>query len=345
MKKLLYTAAAVCLAAAFFITTVHAQPVMSAKCCILIDTDTGEVLYEHQADRASLIASTTKIMTAVVALEHAELNTKFEIPAQAAGIEGSSMYLKVGEILTVEELLYGMMLQSGNDAAIALALACSGSVEEFVALMNLKAQELQLQNTHFENPNGLDGEKHYSSARDLAKLTQYALQNEVFARIVATKTKTVAGRTLTNHNRLLWRCDGCVGVKTGYTKAAGRTLVSAAERNGRRLIAVTLCDGNDWQDHRTLYDYGFSLYQQKTIVQKGEPVAKISLMNGQNISLLAAENVDYFLKEGEKVTVTVDYPKSAFESGEAYSAAGYGTVYLGSRKIATIELLWGDGSA
>lgn len=345
MRKFLYTAAAACLAAAFLITTVYAQPTTSAKCCILIDADTGEVLYGQHADQKSLIASTTKIMTALVVLEHLPPEQKFTIPAEASDIEGSSMYLKVGESLTVEELLYGLMLQSGNDAAVALALACSGSVKEFVALMNLKAQELGLQNTHFENPNGLDGAKHYSSARDLAKLTQYALNNEAFAKIVATKTKTVAGRALTNHNRLLWTCDGCIGVKTGYTKAAGRTLVSAAERNGRRLIAVTLCDGNDWHDHKTLYDYGFSLYSQKTIVQKGEAAAQISLMNGKKISLLAAENVNFMLKEGEKVTITVNYPKNAFEGGEVYSVAGYGSVYLGNRKIATIELLWGNCDA
>lgn len=343
--KFIYSAAAFCLAAAFLITTGSAAPSTSAKCCIVMDADTGEVIYEHEADQKALIASTTKIMTAVVALEHLPLDQKFKIPAQACNIEGSSMYLKVGEELTVEELLYGMMLQSGNDAAIALALACSDSVREFVALMNLKAQELHLTQTHFENPNGLDGETHHSSARDLAKLTQYAMKNETFSKIVSTKAISVSGRSLTNHNRLLRQCDGCIGVKTGYTKAAGRTLVSCAERNGRRIIIVTLCDSNDWKDHAQLYDYAFSRFERKTVLCKGEKVAEIPLIDGGTTSLIAAENVEFSLANNEKVTVKIDYPQIAFAAGEKNTLAGYGSVYLGERKIATIQLLWGDCDA
>ena len=151
-----------------------------------MDADTGRVLYAHNIDRRSLIASTTKIMTAVVVLEHCSADTVYTVPAQATNIEGSSIYLKEGEKLTIRELLYGMMLHSGNDAAIALALACSDSVPEFVALMNLKAQKLGLQDTHFDNPNGLDSETHYSTAADLANLTRYALQNNEFVRMVET---------------------------------------------------------------------------------------------------------------------------------------------------------------
>ncbi len=342
MFKSFYRAAAAFLAAAFLLIGASAAPSTSANCVILMDADTGKVLHEQNADAQALIASTTKIMTALVALEHLPLDMEFQIPSEASNIEGSSMYLKAGEILTIEAMLYGLMLHSGNDAAVALALACSGSVEEFVALMNLKAQKLGLQNTHFENPNGLDGKMHYSCARDLAVLTQHALENEAFAKIVATKTITIANRTLTNHNRLLWSCEGCIGVKTGYTKAAGRTLVSAAERNGRRLIAVTLCDGNDWKDHIRLYEYGFSKYENKTVIQQGEIVLWLPLMNGQKAALHAAENVDYMLAEGEKISVKADYPQIAFASGEAGTAAGSAGVYIGTKKIATINLLWGD---
>lgn len=307
-----------------------------------MDADTGRVLYEAQADRRSLIASTTKIMTALVAIEHLPLETEFQIPQEATGIEGSSMYLQPGETLTVYELLCGMMLHSGNDAAVALALVCAGSVSEFVDLMNVKAQKLGLKNTHFENPNGLDGETHYSTARDLAVLTCHALENESFAKIVATKSMTAAGRSLTNHNRLLWSCEGCIGVKTGYTKAAGRILVSAAERNGRRLVAVTIHDRNDWNDHARLYDYGFSLYQIKTILQAGQTAAHVPSVHGASVPLVAEEPVEHAVLDGEEITVKVDYPKIAFSVGEAGTFAGTGSVYVGTKKIAVIRLLWGE---
>lgn len=260
--KVLYRAAAALFAAAFLLMTASAKTTTSARSCILMDAQTGKILYEYNADAKSLIASTTKIMTALVVLEHLPLKMEYIIPPEATEIEGSSMYLKPGECLTVEELLYGLMLQSGNDAAVALALACSDSMDEFVALMNLKAQQLGLLDTHFENPNGLDGKTHYSTARNMAQLARYALENETFLKIVSTKSIRFGERCLTNHNRLLWMCEGCIGVKTGYTRAAGRTLVSAAERNGRRLIVVTLCDGNDWNDHMRLYEFGFSVRKE-----------------------------------------------------------------------------------
>lgn len=167
------------------------------------------------------------------------------------------MYLKPGETVTVEELLYGLMLCSGNDAALALA-DCCGGLEEFVQAMNDKAAELGMQDTSFANPNGLDDEDHYSTARDMAVLAAYAAQNPTFRRICSTRTATVGSRTMTNHNKLLSQVEGCIGMKTGYTKAAGRTLVSCAQRDGCRLVAVTLCDGNDWADHKSLYEMGFA---------------------------------------------------------------------------------------
>lgn len=330
-----------CLIALALLLPVHAAPETSAQSAILIDADTGQVLYEHNADTPSLIASTTKIMTALVALEHLPPEQEVTIPKEAVGIEGSSLYLQAGEKLTVEALVYGLLLHSGNDAAVALALVGAGSVAEFVDLMNLKAQKLGLTHTHFENPNGLDGENHHSSARDLAVLTQNALNNELFAKIVSTKAIQIGGRSLTNHNRLLWSCEGCIGVKTGYTKAAGRTLVSAACRNGRTLIAVTLNDGNDWQDHCRLYDFGFSLYQNKTIVRAGQTVAQAALMNGRTADLIAGESLDFFCAKNETVRFEPDYPKQTFSPGAPGSFAGFGGVYVGRRRIATIRLLWG----
>lgn len=171
--------------------------------------------------------------------------------------EGSSMYLKPGERVTVEELLYGLLLCSGNDAAEALADGCGGTAS-FVRRMNSLAGELGMEDTSFENPSGLDGQAHYSTARDMARLAAYAAGNHTFVRLCSTRSVTIGGRTMTNHNRLLRAVPGCIGMKTGYTRAAGRTLVSAAERDGRRLVAVTLQDGNDWADHAALYDWGFA---------------------------------------------------------------------------------------
>lgn len=229
---------------------------VSATAAVLMDADNGEVLFEKNADRKMLIASTTKIMTALVVLDHGGLQHLVTVK-QSHMVEGSSMYLKPGEQVTVEELLYGLLLCSGNDAALVLADYCGG-VTEFVTKMNEKAQQLGMVNSSFANPNGLDDEAHYSTARDMAILASYAAKNEAFMRICSTKSVTINGRTMQNHNRLLREVDGCIGMKTGFTKAAGRTLVSCVQRDGHRLVAVTLQDGNDWADHAALYDYGFA---------------------------------------------------------------------------------------
>lgn len=228
---------------------------VSATAAVLMDCGTGRILYEKNADRRMLIASTTKILTALVVLENCGMQQEVTVlPGHMA--EGSSMYLKPGEKMTVESLLYGLMLCSGNDAALVLAEACGGQ-QRFVRLMNDLAAEIGMDSSHFENPNGLDGKEHYSTARDMAKLAAYASAQPVFMRICSTSTAQTAGRSMKNHNRLLRELEGCIGMKTGYTKAAGRTLVSCVERNGRTLVAVTLQDGNDWADHAALYEYGF----------------------------------------------------------------------------------------
>lgn len=233
-----------------------AEVSLSATAAILMDADTGEVLYEKNADRQMLIASTTKLLTALVALEQASLQKEITVTGDHM-VEGSSMYLKPGETVTVEELLYGLLLCSGNDAALALAEVCCGSVEDFVAEMNRKARELGMEHSSFANPNGLDDEGHYSTARDMAILAAAAAKEPLLVRLCSTVQVSCAGRTMANHNRLLRELEGCIGMKTGYTKAAGRTLVTCVERDGHTLVAVTLCDGNDWADHKALYQYGF----------------------------------------------------------------------------------------
>ena len=255
MRKLL--AVLLCTALMCGAVICHADAVsVSATAAILLDADTGEVLYEKNADRRMLIASTTKILTALVALSAAPLQKEITVTADHM-VEGSSMYLKPGEKVTVEQLLYGLLLCSGNDAALALAEACCGSVEDFVAEMNRKAAQLGMEDSSFANPNGLDAENHYSTARDMGRLAAEAAKNHTFVRLCSTSQVSIGTRTMTNHNRLLREVEGCIGMKTGYTKAAGRTLVTCAVRDGRTLVAVTLCDGNDWADHKALYTYGF----------------------------------------------------------------------------------------
>lgn len=238
----------------------------SASSAILMDVDSGRVLYEQNADAKMLIASTTKILTALVAIREGDLNDVVTVSREAAYTEGSSMYLKVGEKLTLETLLYGLLLCSGNDAALALT-ECAGGLVPFVALMNEKAAALGMAHTSFANPNGLDADGHYSTARDMAVLAAAAVENPTFRRICSSRSVTIGQRTMENHNRLLRQVEGCVGLKTGYTQAAGRTLVSCTERDGCRLVAVTLQDGNDWADHAALYDYGFRLTAPRRGVQ------------------------------------------------------------------------------
>ena len=250
----------------FCITPAVAEALeVSATAAVLMDADMGQVLYEKNGDRQMLIASTTKIMTALVVLEHAAPDDVITVTPDHMA-EGSSMYLRAGETVRVEELLYGLLLCSGNDAALALT-ECAGGLTPFVALMNEKAAALGMARTSFANPNGLDADGHYSTARDMAVLAAAAMENPTFRRICSSRSVTIGQRTMENHNRLLRQLEGCVGLKTGYTQAAGRTLVSCTEREGCRLVAVTLQDGNDWADHAALYDYGFRLTAPRRGVQ------------------------------------------------------------------------------
>lgn len=250
----------------FCITPAVAEALeVSATAAVLMDADMGQVLYEKNGDRQMLIASTAKIMTALVVLEHAAPDDVITVTPDHMA-EGSSMYLRAGETVRVEELLYGLLLCSGNDAALALT-ECAGGLTPFVALMNEKAAALGMAHTSFANPNGLDADGHYSTARDMAVLAAAAVENPTFRRICSSRSVTIGQRTMENHNRLLRQVEGCVGLKTGYTQAAGRTLVSCTERDGCRLVAVTLQDGNDWADHAALYDYGFRLTAPRRGVQ------------------------------------------------------------------------------
>lgn len=310
MKKTIFSI----LIASFFLFPIQAKAV-SAESYIVMDADSGEALFESNADSKMLIASTTKIMTALVALEHGDLKDEVKITPEAANIEGSSMYLKAGEIMTLEELLYGMMLVSGNDAATAVACHIAGSVDDFAELMNDKAKELGLENTSFTNPHGLDHEEHYSTARDMAAIMAVAMENADFTRLTSTKSITINGLTYTNHNKLLWNCEGVIGGKTGYTKAAGRTLVTCCERDGLQLICVTLNDPDDWKDHSQLYDKAFSEYKKVTVADSSVDYAEIPVVAGKDcsvVSVRAAENVKLLLNADDEVEITVELPRFAY---------------------------------
>jgi D-alanyl-D-alanine carboxypeptidase len=315
---------------------------ISAKKAIVMDATTGRCLYEKDADSRSLIASTTKIMTALIICEQCNVLDRMKVPKEAVGIEGSSIYLKEGEVLTLQELLYGMMLHSGNDAAAALAIYCGGTMEGFAQLMNDKAHLLGMKNTHFVNPHGLDAPEHYSTARDLALLAAYAMKNPVFAQTVSTKTVKIGQRSLRNHNKLLWQLNGADGVKTGYTKAAGRLLVSSAERQGRRLVAVTIDDGNDWVDHAHLLNSGFLNYQLCQIVTAGQCLGSVEILSGveTRVNVLAAKDFSYSLAENEKPQILLQPPGFVYAPVKQGSEAGFAYICIGDTAIGKIPVIY-----
>ena len=233
------------------------EPAISAVSAVIMD-GRGEVLYAKNADTPSLIASTTKLMTAFVTILRCDPDESVRIENADCAVEGSAMYLVPGESYTVRELLTGLLLASGNDAAMALARHVAGDTEAFAALMNRSAAALGMSGSHFVNPHGLNAEGHYATARDLAALMHACMDCPLFRELSALPSATVKEQSYQNHNKLLTLCPGCVAGKTGYTQLAGRCLVSCAERDGRRFVCVTLNDPNDWEDHCKLYDWAFT---------------------------------------------------------------------------------------
>lgn len=292
---------------------VEAGAVSASAYCVM-DSITGRVLYQSNADQQMGMASTTKIVTAIVALEHANLQDIATVSAKAANTEGSSLYLKAGEKITVENLIYGLMLNSGNDAAVVLAEHIGGSVEGFAALMNELAERVGAKDSHFQNPNGLDEEGHYTTAYDLALLTRYALKNETFQTIVSTKSRKITtqdGRAiyLSNHNRLLGSLKGCNGVKTGFTKKTGRCLVSSVTRDGFQTICVTLNAPDDWNDHKGLHEKAFGEYAMRKVVSEHQFVASIDVSDGVTDTLRTVTDGAAYLpaKEGEVLDLETVY--------------------------------------
>lgn len=342
MKQLFAKTAAAILAAVLLIP----QPVwaVSAQKAYVMDGISGRSLYAKEETSRSLIASTTKIMTALLVCEQCNVLDRMAIPKEAVGIEGSSMYLREGEVLTIQDLLYGLMLSSGNDAAVALALYCAGSIEEFAQRMNDKARLLGMTGSHFENPNGLDSPEHYSTARDLAVLAAYAMENPIFAKTVSTKTVKVGERYLRNHNKLLWLVEGADGVKTGFTKKAGRILVSSAVRENRRLIAVTINAPDDWNDHTALLNTGFQRYREAKVVSQGDRAGALEVLGGEKpmVTVQAAEDFSYAVAPEEHPQLVLPGGKLVYAPVVAGADAGFAYVVLAGKAVGKVPVIYGE---
>lgn len=319
---------------------------VGAHSAALMCAESGELLYELSPDELRPMASTTKIMTALVAIENASLDTVATVSPDAVGIIGSSVYLRDGEQITLESLLYALLLESANDAATQIAITVGGDEAGFVAMMNEKAKQLGLSHTHFSNPHGLDSDGHYTTARELAAIAAAALENETFAEMAGTYKKVIStedgsiSRLLVNHNRMLRSYDGAIGVKTGYTSGAGRCLVSAARRDGVTLIAVTLDDHRDWADHTAMLDAGFAAYSERILCGAGGLTYTLPLEGAEENSLTVSngDSAAVVLPRGAELRQVVELPRFVFapvRSGQTLGAVHY---YVGEREVASVPL-------
>ncbi|MFA4134777.1 MULTISPECIES: D-alanyl-D-alanine carboxypeptidase family protein [unclassified Brevibacillus] len=342
IQMALLTPAAVVKAAA-------APPGLSAEGAALIDVESGRILYSKNGTKKMRIASLTKTMTAIVAIEMGKLDAQVTVPPQAVGVEGSSIYLKNGEKLTLEELLYGLMLRSGNDAAVTIATHIGGSVPGFTYLMNEKAAMIGMEHTNFTNPHGLDdSNQHYSTPEDMAKLSAYALHNPVFRQIVSTKVKDISwegeqwDRRLLNKNKMLHLYNGADGVKTGYTKLAKRCLASSATRNGRQLATITLNASDDWNDSAKLMDWGFANYPLQELVKNGQevkPDTPVTLEAGTHLVTTNAFQYPLQTAEIEAIHKRVVMGEATVTSKMNGQLAGFLQLYLKEKRIGQVPLL------
>ncbi len=330
---------------------------ISAKSAVLIDADSGDVIFGKDENTRRGPASTTKIVSALVVVSSVSLDEMVTIPPAAVGVEGSSIYLKAGERLSVHDLLYALLLSSANDAAVALALHVSGSVPAFAEKMNELADGLGLENTHFTNPHGLDDEQHYTTALDLARISAEALKNKTLAEIFSTKTTVIPPRErqndentqvrrLNNHNKLLSLYDGAIGMKTGFTKKCGRTLVGAAQRDGLTLVSVTLSASDDWNDHTRMLDYGFSLYERVVLYDAYEfsysyPVvgADEQYITLTNASVLALTRRRADTSVRKSVTSYRHFEFAPIAKGTALATL---TLYCGDKSVSSPLVAAGD---
>lgn len=326
---------------------VHNEPSINARSAIVMDFETGAVLYQKNAFRKRPMASTTKIMTAIIALENCDLNEDVVISQKAANMGGSSMGIRAGSVVKMNDLLHGMLICSGNDAAVAIAEHIGGSIEGFSELMNKKALEIGAFSTSFSNPHGLDEDDHYTTAYDLAKITRYALKIPEFNDIVKKKEFFFEGRTLKSTNEMLSLYAGADGVKTGYTGLAGRCLVTSATRNGMRLISVVLfCDTKNLRTSSStkILDYSFAEYDRVNLLDKGTLMGTIKVnrsRTAQEINLTVAEDLTAVLKHNQKdmLFTRVSIPKQVTAPVKKGSIMGTVSIYHGDRIIAETSLI------
>ena len=308
---------------------------------IVMEKNTNRVLYEKNASEKKYMASTTKILTAIIIIENCDLEEKITIKKETVGIEGSSIYLEEGEILTVKELLYGLMLRSGNDCAETLAVHCSGSISKFADKMNETAKKIGSINSNFVNPHGLHDDNHYTTAYDLALISCYALKNDIFKEIVGTKqikishTKREYDRILTNKNKLLSDYNGATGIKTGYTKKAGRCLVSSAEKNGMELITVVLNCPPMFERSKELLNNAFDSYSLKTIVNSSNIIGFVTGRNQKEIPIYIKEDIRIPLnkKEVNDVKIEYEYPKNAYKKLKKDDLIGFIKIFIKNNLI------------
>lgn len=344
MKRIISILLCAAMLPVFSLRTRAETPSVSAASAILIEAETGAVLYEKNAHEQRAMASTTKIMTAILTIEAGDLDSEFTVDSYAIMVEGTSMGLKEGDRVSRRDLLYGILLPSGNDAANAAAVSVAGSIGAFVDIMNGKAAELGLTDTHFVTPSGLDAQGHYTTAADLAALTAYAMKNETFREVVSCKSKDVEfgnppySRTLYNSNKMLSRYEGACGVKTGFTDNARRCLVSAAERDGVTLIAVTLNAGDDWNDHTKMLDYGFS--QVKAYPMETGCSSAVNIVGtGESVGVYAnASTLALKPEQRPKITRRVLLPQMVYGGVKKGQQLGSIEFLLDGRVVKTVPL-------
>ncbi len=303
------------------------EPDVSASCAVLIDGDTLEVLYDKNSDTQRSMASTTKIMTALIAVESGKLEKTVRVKSKPY-IEGTAIGFNKGDKLTLETLCYAMILESGNDAALLTAEYLAGSEEKFSVMMNAKATEIGMKNTSFVTASGLDDEKHYTTAYDMALLGAYSVKNEKFREICSAKTykaqflqpETV--RYFSNHNRLLTSCEGAIGIKTGFTKKSGRCLVSACERNGKLLVAVTLNAPDDWNDHKRLYDYGYSLYEEASLSVEVPETVKVYGTDIKEIKAEMIKGLNVYVNKNSQIKTEIHLNRFLYAPIKKYDIIG-----------------------
>lgn len=318
----------------------------SAEGACLINAVTGEVIFSKNMNTQHQMASTTKIMTAILAIENCDMDDIVTVSANAANQEGSAAYIEAGDEVYMGDMLKGLMLNSGNDAAVAIAEHISGSVEEFAKLMNKKAFKMGLKDTCFANPSGLDAPNHYTTAKELAFIAKYAMNIPLFREIVSQKTAQAkvinSDRILyfSNHNKLLSTYEGSTGIKTGFTKSTGRCLVSSAKRDDMEFIAVTLGDPNDWKDHTDMLDAAFAQHYPKNVVSKGMTI-KTAKIDGKSYSMVAAEDFIMPFKENGRVVVDVvthiaEDLSSPINAGEK---VGYLDIRYNDASVGTVNII------